>query len=232
MPIPRNQTRSNSAYLELKRQILCGEIPGNTRLRETEVAASLNTGRTPAREAIKRLEDEGLLSHEGRGGLVVTSLDQQSVSELYAMREVLESAAVRFAAKHATVADMFTLDSILTDTRAGGDPVALNQAFHQAIYGAAHNRFLRRALDALTDSTYLLGRSTLSSADRARAALKEHTQIAEAIKAGDAERAEQAIQSHIRNALVERLKLLRRQPDAGAPALINTVTSSTPAPSQ
>ena len=123
--------------------------------------------------------------------------------------------AVRFAAKHATVADMFTLDSILADTRAGGDPVALNQAFHQAIYGAAHNRFLRRALDALTDSTYLLGRSTLSSADRARAALKEHTQIAEAIKAGDAERAEQAIQSHIRNALVERLKLLRRQPDAG-----------------
>lgn len=209
MPIARNHTQANLAYLELKRRILMGEFSSSARLREIEVAALLGVGRTPVREALKRLEDEGLLTNEPRRGLVITSLDQQSVSELYAMRELLEGGAARFAAKHASEAEVQNMKTILNDPDAGLTPVQSNQAFHQSIYGAAHNKFLIRALQSLTDSTYLLGRSTLENPARAAIAHQEHSAIVEAIEAGSPDRAEQTAREHIRMAFLERLKILR-----------------------
>jgi DNA-binding GntR family transcriptional regulator len=214
MPISKNNTLSNAAYQDLKKKVLTGYFSSSDRLREVEVAQLLDMGRTPVREALKRLEDEGLLTHEPRRGLVVTTLDQQSVTELYAMREVLEGTAARFAAKHATEAEVLNMESILGESVAEGSPVELNHAFHQSIYGAAHNKFLIRALQALTDSTYLLGRSTLDAPARAELASGEHREIVAAIREGNAERAEQAAREHIRKALLERLKILRtRQED-------------------
>ncbi|ANN78733.1 GntR family transcriptional regulator [Bordetella flabilis] len=211
MPIAKQNTQANLAYQELKKRILMGFFGASGRLREIEVAELLNMGRTPVREALKRLEDEGLVTHEPRRGLVVTSLDQQSVTELYAMRELLEGGAARFAAKHASEAEIDNMAHILREGREGGDPVAANLAFHQSIYGAAHNKFLIRALRSLTDSTYLLGRSTLETPGRPEAAHDEHLAIYEAIRDGDPLRAEQVAREHIRNALLERLKILRAQ---------------------
>ncbi|ARP80921.1 GntR family transcriptional regulator [Bordetella genomosp. 8] len=215
MPIAKQNTQANLAYQELKKRILMGFFGASDRLREIEVAELLNMGRTPVREALKRLEDEGLLTHEPRRGLVVTSLDQQSVTELYAMRELLEGGAARFAAKHASEAEIDNMAHILEEGRQGGDPVEANLAFHQSIYGAAHNKFLIRALRSLTDSTYLLGRSTLEMAGRPDAAHGEHRAIYEAIRDGDPARAEVAAREHIRNALLERLKILRAKQAPG-----------------
>jgi DNA-binding GntR family transcriptional regulator len=215
MPIAKNNTQANMAYLELKKRILMGFFGASDRLREIEVAQLLDMGRTPVREAIKRLEDEGLLTHEPRRGLVVTSLDQQSVTELYAMRELLEGGAARFAAKHASEAEIDNMSNILEEGRRGADPVASNLAFHQSMYGAAHNKFLIRALQTLTDSTYLLGRSTLASPGRPEAAHEEHRAILEAIRDGDTARAEQAARDHIRSALRERLRILRSTQQGG-----------------
>jgi DNA-binding GntR family transcriptional regulator len=209
MPIAKQNTQANLAYQELKKRILMGSFGASGRLREIEVAELLNMGRTPVREALKRLEDEGLVTHEPRRGLVVTSLDQQSVTELYAMRELLEGGAARFAAKHASEAEIDNMAHILQEGSQGDDPVAANLAFHQSIYGAAHNKFLIRALRSLTDSTYLLGRSTLETPGRPDAAHREHMAIYEAIRDGDPLRAEQVAREHIRNALLERLKILR-----------------------
>lgn len=211
MPISKINSQAHAAYQDIKKKVLAGFFTGRDRLRETEVATLLALGRTPVREALKRLEDEGLLTRESRRGLVVTALDQQSVSELYAMREVLEGAAASFAARHATEADIVNMELILKEHAQGGDPVALNQQFHQAIYGAAHNRHLIRSLQSLIDSTYLLGRSTLASKSRADAALKEHTALLKAIRSRDGQRASDLAQAHIRNALLERLKMLRHQ---------------------
>jgi DNA-binding GntR family transcriptional regulator len=211
MPISKNHTQAFAAYQNLKKKILSGFFSSSDRLREIDVAALLEIGRTPVREALKRLEDEGLLTNEPRRGLVVTTLDQQAVSELYAMREVLEGAAAAFAAKHATPAEVANMGAILDEDGEGADPVALNLAFHDAIYGSAHNRHLIRSLQSVADSTYLLGRSTLDSPQRAQAAMDEHRQILEAISSGDAQRAADAARAHIRNALMERLKMLRQR---------------------
>lgn len=210
MPIARNSTQFITAYQEIKHRILTGAFPANHRLREIEVSQALGLGRTPVREALKRLEDERLLTHEPRRGLVVTSLDRKSVSELYAMREILEAAAAEFAARHATEAEILNMEAILQEQdQPGADAVALNLAFHEAIYGAAHNQFLIKSLQSLTETTYLLGRSTLSTDQRAAQAVQEHRQILAAIARHDPVEAAAAARHHIRQAYLERLKMYR-----------------------
>jgi DNA-binding GntR family transcriptional regulator len=212
LPIKNSNSQAHAAFQEVKQKILAGYFTEKDRLREVELAELLSLGRTPVREALKRLEGEGLLTRESRRGLVLTTLDQQAVTELYAMREVLEGAAAAFAARSATDAEIANMASILQEQIDGGDPVQLNQQFHQAIYGAAHNRHLTRSLQSLTDTTYLLGRSTLAAPDRAVTAQQEHGELLQAIRARDGRLASDLAQAHIRNALLERLKMLRQRP--------------------
>jgi len=209
MPISKANSRSHAAYNEIKRRILAGVFTPADRLRETEVASLLSMGRTPVREALKRIQDEGLITHQPGRGLVITTMDQQEVGKLYAMREVLESAAAGLAARHASDVEILHMQAIL-DEGDGGDPVAQNLRFHQAIYAAAHNRYLLRSLQSLTDTTYLLGRSTLAEPARARVSNTEHQAIVDAIRARDPAAAEAAARHHIHQALLERLKMLRQ----------------------
>ncbi|OZI44735.1 GntR family transcriptional regulator [Bordetella genomosp. 5] len=209
MPISKVNSQAYAAYTEIKRRILAGLFTPTDRLREIEVAQLLEMGRTPVREALKRIQDEGLITHEPGRGLVVTTMSQQEVGELYAMRQVLEGAAAALAARHASDAEILHMQTILDDGDAG-DAVAQNLDFHQAIYSAAHNRYLIRSLQSLTDTTYLLGRSTLSSPERVGQSNEEHNAIVAAIRARDPVRAEAAAQHHINQALLERLKMLRQ----------------------
>ncbi len=209
MPITKANSQSFAAYTEIKRRILTGLFTPEDRLREVEVAKLLEMGRTPVREALKRIQDEGLITHEPGRGLVVTTMDPQEVSELYAMRQFLEGAAAALAARHASDTEILHMQAILDEGDAG-DPVGHNLAFHQAIYGAAHNRYLIRSLQSLTDTTYLLGRSTLSTPERVAQSNEEHHAILTAIRDRDPVRAEAAAQLHINRALLERLKMLRQ----------------------
>src|SRR3546814_13323137 len=106
--------------------------------------------RTPVREALKRLEDEGLLTHQPRKGLLITTLDQQSITQLYSLREILEGGAARFAAKHADDIEIDNMRAILEDSKNGSDPIKSNYDFHQAIYAASHNQFLIKAINNQT----------------------------------------------------------------------------------
>ena len=209
MPISKDNTQFNAAYRDIKQKILSGFFSGDARLREMEISKLIGMGRTPVREALKRLEDERLLTHEPRRGLVITKIDRQGVTELYAMREVLEGAAAEFAARHATDAEIDNMASILEQSETADDPVKMNLLFHEAIYGAAHNQHLIRTLQSITDTTYLLGRSTLQSPQRAQKAIVEHRQILDAIRRRDPEAANAAAKNHIRQAFLERLKMLR-----------------------
>jgi DNA-binding GntR family transcriptional regulator len=213
MPISKDNTQFHAAYRDIKQKILSGFFSSDARLREMEISKLIGMGRTPVREALKRLEDERLLTHEPRRGLVITRIDKQGVTELYAMREVLEGAAAEFAARHATDAEIDNMQSILEQSeQPDSDPVRMNLQFHEAIYGAAHNQHLIRTLQSISDTTFLLGRSTLQSPQRAQKAVVEHQQILAAIRDRDPEAASAAAKNHIRQAFLERLKMLR---DAG-----------------
>jgi DNA-binding GntR family transcriptional regulator len=213
MPISKDNTQFHAAYRDIKQKILSGFFSSDARLREMEISKLIGMGRTPVREALKRLEDERLLTHEPRRGLVITRIDKQGVTELYAMREVLEGAAAEFAARHATDAEIDNMQSILEQSeQPDSDPVRMNLQFHEAIYGAAHNQHLIRTLQSISDTTFLLGRSTLQSQQRAQKAVAEHRQILAAIRDRDPQAASTSAKNHIRQAFLERLKMLR---DAG-----------------
>lgn len=185
--------------------------PGD-RLKESELAGRFGTSRTPVREAFRRLEAQGLLVHEPHRGMVVPRLDDQAVTELYVMREVLEGTAASLAARHTTEVESLALKDMLASDRAAlSDPERLartNRLFHEAIYRAAHNRFLVKALNALREAMALLGPTTLALPGRAEEAFAEHARIIEAIEARDCDAADRAARDHIRAAHRARLKLM------------------------
>ena len=209
MATSSENSQSNAAYAILKQRIITGEFASSDTLREIDIAKQMNMSRTPVREAVKRLEDEGLLTRVPRKGLTVTTLDQSSITELYGFREILECGAARLAARYADDMEIENMRAILEESRLHADPVRSNYEFHQALYAASHNQFLVKAINSLIDSTALLGQSTLAHTGRPELALEEHLALFDAIEKRDERRAEECAREHIRQALLARLKLQR-----------------------
>ncbi len=199
------------AYHRLKDAIRAGTFPSGARLTELDVSAWLGMSRTPAREAIHRLEADGLVGHEPRRGLTVTRPDHQMVVELYVMREALEGTAARLAAQHANDTEIEALGALVAREQTPGlDAAALsaiNQTLHRLIHMAAHNRFLLRSLSALSDTMTLLP-TMLGDPDRAQQSHEEHLQVLEAIQRRQPAAAEEAMRRHLRSAQRHRLSAL------------------------
>ncbi|HEY8369501.1 MAG TPA: GntR family transcriptional regulator [Thermodesulfobacteriota bacterium] len=197
----RSQPAAEHAYSVIRNAICEGHLPPGRRIRETELADWLGVSRTPVREALGRLESEGLVRLEPRVGLVVASLDAAAIAELYDVRAALEGTAAALAARNASGTEIAMLASMLeTERRLPADPRVLarhNTQFHEAIRNAAHNRFLFKSLGAIHDAIALLGRTTMAWPGRRAAALREHTRIIEAISARDPARADAAAREHV-----------------------------------
>lgn len=199
---------SESAYARIRAAIRDGGLAPGERLTETDLATRFGVSRTPVRQAIARLEAEGLLTHEPRRGLSVTRPDHQQVVELYVMREVLEGAAARLAAQHASETEIAAMAEIVAqEPSCFGDAQALatvNQRLHGLLYLAAHNRYLLRSLEQLAATMSLLP-TLLTHGGRAEQAHAEHRAILQAIVARDGEGAEAAARRHARAAQKHRL---------------------------
>jgi len=208
---PSLSSRADVAYSRLKAAIVNGALVPGRRLREAELAKWLGISRTPVRDALKQLASEGLLAAAPRRGLVVASLDQQQVTEIYALRDVLEGLAANLAARHCSDAEIAALENLvdlqsqLPDSDAAG-LAELNRELHDRIYRAARNRYLLQALGSLESALALLPRTTYDYPGRPALALREHRVIMAAIAARDPETAEKAARTHIRAA--ERVRLL------------------------
>lgn len=208
----RPESRADQVSGRIRDAIQSGRYQPGERLREAEVADWLDVSRTPVREAFRRLETEGLLSFVSWRGVVVADLDRQQISELYAMREVLEGAAARFAARHVADGEIEFLDMLLDRAdAAAGDPESLaeiNRQLHGTIHAAAHNRYLTGTLEQLRNALALLRGTTFAIAGRAETAAREHRAIVDAIRRRAPDEAEDAARAHIAAAHTARLKLL------------------------
>lgn len=209
-------SRAQQAYLSLRAAIEQGTLTPGMRLREQELAEKLGFSRTPIREALSRLENEGLASSDASQGLVVTRLDYSSLSELYVMREVLEGTAASLAALHASEVELSVLHDIaLKDQALQADPQALtlnNRAFHSMLYRCAHNRYLLKSLNSIQEAMWLMGPTTLAVPGRGAQSSHDHQALMEALIQRDAGLAEQIARRHIRDAYRARLSLLLDKP--------------------
>jgi DNA-binding GntR family transcriptional regulator len=204
-------SRAQRVYDSLLAAIKDGRFKHGDRMREEEVARALGVSRTPVREALARLQIRGLLEMSP-GGLVVAKLSRLQVMELYAVREILEGSAARFAAQHASPSDIASLRHMAEAfSELRNDPqrlARLNRLFHEAIYEAAHNRYLMRTLDELHDALMLLPSTTFAVPGRQAQAVEEHAEILAAIEARDPDSAERAARHHIRQAQEARIGML------------------------
>lgn len=208
------------AYARLRAAIQSHEFMPGERMREADLAEWLGVSRTPMRDALRQLETEGLLEAAPRRGLVVATLDQQRVTEIYTVRSVLESLAARLAARHATEAEIAMLrqnvnrqeETPLDDVEA---QLQLNHQFHDIIYRASRNRYLLAALHTLETPLALLKGTTYASRGRPEEALEQHRQLLAAIEQRDDALAEQLASEHVQAA--ERIRLMRLAEEAAAP---------------
>ncbi len=215
MPDPKLQDMSQGevAYHRLLEAIRTGHFRPGDRLREIDVASQLALSRTPVREALRKLESDGIVEHRPRIGAVIRTLSTPEVVELYEMRLVLERTAAEMAAKHASAAEIDVLIDLNAQIEASGhDPqaaAALNQDFHRCIYMATRNRFLLESARALNNALMLLGPTTLDDAARIKTVSTQHAQIIKAISAGDQAAAGTAADIHLQTSLRHRLKVMR-----------------------
>ncbi|MGE0716101.1 MAG: GntR family transcriptional regulator [Alphaproteobacteria bacterium] len=203
------------AYAALRREIVEGRFEPGRRMREIELSQLLGISRTPTRQALSRLELEGLLDLKPRAGLVVSTLDPHAVDELYETRAALEGAAAGMAARHAMPRDLAALDVLIEEGErlVGTDAGRLsrhNRELHEAIHQAAHNRYIVKSLQALTDAIALLGPTTLAHPDRAAVAQAQHAAIVAAIRARDDAAAERLARTHVLGALDLRRTIVGR----------------------
>ena len=214
---PDDKPLSLRAYEAIFAAIQSGRLIPGSRVREAELTAWLEMSRTPLRDALQRLEREGLLSLQSHRGVQIAQLDRQAIIELYTAREWAEAAAAALAARQATPGEVAELQHILQLERdSAGDPAAgarANRMLHGVIYDCTRNRYLIAHLHALAARLALAGNATRRNAARVVEAQREHTALVAAIAAGDATAAEAHARQHIRSA---QLFVLKSRADDGA----------------
>jgi DNA-binding GntR family transcriptional regulator len=230
-PHDSNLLLGDVAYSAVRDAIVANQLKPGDRVSEYKVAEWLKISRTPAREGLRRLEAEGFLTLVPRRGLVVASVDDDALYELYAAREVLEGGAAAMAARNATDAEIAALQQMVAAEGAMTDSPQMmfehNRLFHQFIYRAARNRYLTKYLQSIYD-TLAAHRSisTMRIAARREEVLVEHRALAAAIGKRDETEARRIAVEHVRAALrarmqIEHQTLLPKMPrpgKAGRPA--------------
>ncbi len=204
----------------IREDIKTGRLAPAQRLIESDLCESLGASRTSIREAIGRLEAEGLLEVEHQRGARVRRLTADDARELYQVREVLEGAAARLAAQNIDKADYKArLRSLEKNFKASADAwspsiyLQYNEEFHQLIVKMSENERLVRMVDQLQHAAYLMLQQVVSNVAATKKAHDEHEVILAAILNGDGARAERAMRDHIRrtgNDVQVRMSQLRR----------------------
>jgi DNA-binding GntR family transcriptional regulator len=209
-------TTADAVYQTLRHGILHGDPAPGERLRSDALANELRVSRTPVREALRKLEAEGLVARSG-SALIVRALSERDLTELFYVREALEGMAARLAAENATPSEIAEIRELLEDmeaVRRSGDVGTLRRLtgeFHQLVCRASHNDRLLQSLKTLLDHVRQIQTSTLYGEGRPAEALKEHRNLLRAIEARDADRAEKLAREHRRKTLILRREMLREQ---------------------
>ena len=182
---------------------------------EQGVADELGISRTPAREALRRLEIDGLVVSEPRFGMKVTELGYIETLELYEAREALEMAAVEICAEKISDIEIAELE-ILQEQMAGSvrDPsrmASLNYAFHKALLNAVKNRYLTMSFEVIQKTLAILGPTTLANTERAEESLTEHQALIQCLKQGDSAGARKVMGRHLSNAKRIRLRQINQR---------------------
>ena len=192
-------TKADAAYVEIHRRIVEGELRPGTVLDQAALARDLDVSTTPVREALRRLEMEKLVEMRSHRDARIVLVSPQDFRYLYEVRLELDPLAAGLTAERATKAEIDAIARLASaQGRTALKQTSANRRFHRAVYSACHNPVLVGQLDSLWDRTDSY-RLALLSAYPGEAALAnhEHTAIAEAIRARNADEARALTRAHL-----------------------------------
>jgi DNA-binding GntR family transcriptional regulator len=191
---------SQQAYLEIRRKIVTLELPPGSVIDETALQEELEVGRTPIREALKRLSLEKLVTIIPRRGMFVTDIGITDLQRLYEVRIALEALAARLAARRGRPEHWERMQAVLAGSPADASYdtlIRIDEACHQIMYQAADNEFLADVLNAHYALSLRLWYFALTEIGAMHDTVLEHQIILEALAAGDGDRAAALLADHI-----------------------------------
>jgi DNA-binding GntR family transcriptional regulator len=205
MPTREYSTLREWAYGQLRERIITGDLPPGADIHEGRLAAELEISKSPLREALRQLAQEGLVVTTGQRGSRVAELAPEDIGEIYSLRQYVEALEVRLAAERITpeqIAELRANVAEMEGAMASGDvrrAAALDVQFHLALARVAGHKRLLRMQQALQADMHRLviyqfehfGQVAESSA------VQKHNAIIDALAARDADRAEREMRSHL-----------------------------------
>lgn len=201
------QSVAARVYSELRGRITSGDIPPRGLVQEAAIARESGASRTPVREALRRLDAEGLIVRSSARSYVVSDLTATELVDLYDLRGMLEGVAASLAAQRRGRVELARLEDLV---EAMGKSVMdgdydqlgeLNSSFHTVIAEASQNRFLVAMIRSVGDHFERYRTAALAAPGRSMAAHAEHVELLHAIRDQDSMRAEQMARTHLREAL-------------------------------
>ena len=214
----RRETLGTQAYHLLRERILRGEIPGGSRLTQGPLSEEIGTSRIPVRDALKRLESDGLVVCDEIGRYTVVQFGTQDAEEVYAIRRRLEPFAVEKAVQAMNSEALGDIKSLFDELSKAARRrhldryIELNINFHMAIYEASGMSRLVRMIRGLYIGVPPLTPILLEG--RIARSQKEHAEIMDRLAARDAAGAARAMDRHIENAGVELRKSMHGSGEA------------------
>jgi DNA-binding GntR family transcriptional regulator len=193
---------SDRAYAALRDRLVALRIPPGAPIDEESLTAELGVGRTPVREAIRRLALEGLVVVYPRRGTFAAGINITSLTDLTDVRTVLEAHAAERAARLRDDDDRAAAERLIDELQAAESSqrslIELDARVHRFVYRCSRNPYLEQDLDRYLNMSLRIWHLTWDRLPPLEARVREHCELLEAIRDGDAERAGRVARDHVR----------------------------------
>lgn len=188
---------ADRAYLAIRGLIVSLELPPGAVIDERRLMQRLGLGRTPVREALRKLAQEQLVEVFPRRGSFVTGVDVRDLSRISEVRAALEPEAARLAAERATEEERDKLAALSDRILGGTDLMALDESIHRAVYAAAHNHLLEKTLGEYYVLALRIWMIALERAEDLEEAVEAHRDLVQAVIVGNGDRAANIMRAHV-----------------------------------
>lgn len=210
--ISKTASAASIVFEALRKAIIEGGLQDGEALRQDEIARMFNTSRIPVREAITRLEQQGLVKTQRYKGAVVAGIEPQEVSEIFDFRALVEATVIKAAVPQMTPKTLKKARECCDAFFSSDDPMEwgeFNREFHGTLYAASNLPYHLSVIDSSMDRIDRYLRAQLSLTDGMVRANDEHTDILEACEKGDAEKAAELTANHILGAKASLIDYLK-----------------------
>ena len=190
---------ADRAYLSIRDLIVSLELAPGALIDERQLVETLGIGRTPVREALRRLAQEQLIEVFPRRGMFVTGVDVRDLARISEVRAALEPEAARLAAERATDEERDALASLSDQITGGADLMGLDERIHRAVYAAAHNHLLEKTLGEYYVLALRIWMIALDRAQDLEDAVEAHRDLVHEIVIGNGDGAAEVMRAHVEN---------------------------------